>query len=379
MNRIVTALMFLMLVAAFVPYHADADSVPKAKYSRQAVSAGDAFEELAVNSNYSKFITAVRLAGLEDELDWNDPYTVFIPTNTAIDRLPAGTWDDLMLPGNRDRLRAVLQYHFTPGRYTVADFNNMYTTDTVFGQPLSVNWVNNTPVFANRARIVTPDITFGPGYVHEIDTVLWPSNISDVIAYDDDFDRFTTAIETAGLMDRFANEGPITVFVPNASAFDEWTDEELAVLFEPESRNELRSIVNYHVVPGIYTADDLRDRDYIATIDGHDIDLVVNNDTIMVDNARILRTIPTYNGVVHVVDQVILPDTAVAGSFMQRYSYDDDDYMFMDDYDYGGRCYYNYSWDHDDHHHGRWSSYNGSWQGDLYPTPKWWKHWGYQD
>lgn len=137
------------------------------------------------------------------------------------------------------------------------------------------------------------------------------------------FKTLVAAVQAAGLVDTLKGEGPYTVFAPTDDAFAKLPEGTIAELLKPENKGKLQAILTYHVVPGNVMAADVVKLSSAQTAQGQYVDIAVSDDGVTVDNAKVLKTdIHTANGVIHVIDSVILPtdkdivQTAVdAGSF----------------------------------------------------------------
>jgi len=120
------------------------------------------------------------------------------------------------------------------------------------------------------------------------------------------FDTLVTAVQAAGLVDTLKGEGPFTVFAPTDEAFAALPEADLnALLADPEA---LAEVLTYHVVSGKVMAADVVGLDSATTVQGSNIDISVSDGGVKVDNANVVTTdIETSNGVIHVIDAVILP------------------------------------------------------------------------
>lgn len=129
-------------------------------------------EVLDNKDRFSKFNAALERAGMDDRLDNEDGnYTVFAPTNEAIDRLPEGTWDE-WTNGDREQLRDVLSYHIVEDRHGSRDFSQQQTNaSTLNGGDLRISNAQGN-VRVNHASVSHADIEAENGYIHGIDTVL---------------------------------------------------------------------------------------------------------------------------------------------------------------------------------------------------------------
>jgi len=134
-------------------------------------------------------------------------------------------------------------------------------------------------------------------------------DIVDTAIAADDFNTLVAAVQAAGLVETLKGEGPFTVFAPTDAAFAALPEGTVESLLEEENRDQLTAILTYHVVPGAVTAADVVGLDTAETVQGDTIDITVDGDTVMVDGATVVQAdIMTDNGVIHVIDQVIMPD-----------------------------------------------------------------------
>ncbi|NCJ06843.1 fasciclin domain-containing protein [Synechococcales cyanobacterium C] len=133
------------------------------------------------------------------------------------------------------------------------------------------------------------------------------TSIVDIASSSDSFSILTQAIEAAGLTNTLAGEGPFTVFAPTDTAFAALPEGALDMLMMPENRDTLVKILTYHVVPGEALSTSLESGS-VQTVEGGDVEVTVNETSVMVNNANVVQAdIEASNGVIHVIDQVILP------------------------------------------------------------------------
>jgi uncharacterized surface protein with fasciclin (FAS1) repeats len=122
------------------------------------------------------------------------------------------------------------------------------------------------------------------------------------------FKTLASAIQAAGLVDTLKGDGPFTVFAPTDEAFAKLPDGTLEDLLKPENKDQLVAILTYHVVPGKVEAADVVKLDEAKTVNGKMVDIKVEGDTAMVNDAKVTKAdIAASNGVIHVIDTVILP------------------------------------------------------------------------
>jgi uncharacterized surface protein with fasciclin (FAS1) repeats len=136
-------------------------------------------------------------------------------------------------------------------------------------------------------------------------------DIIDVAVGAGQFGTLAKALTAAGLVDTLKGEGPFTVFAPTDAAFAKLPAGTLESLLQPANREQLVAILTYHVVPGKVSAGDVIKLGSATTVNGQAIDITVNGSTVSVDNATVTTAdIAASNGIIHVIDSVILPDAA---------------------------------------------------------------------
>jgi uncharacterized surface protein with fasciclin (FAS1) repeats len=143
------------------------------------------------------------------------------------------------------------------------------------------------------------------------------ADIVDTAAGNDQFATLVQAIEAAELAETLKGEGPFTVFAPTNEAFEQLPEGELERLLEPQNQDELRKILTYHVVAGKVMASDVTqlegidsaDGAAVATVQGAEATLKMDQGQLMIDDATVTKTdVKASNGVIHVIDQVIVPE-----------------------------------------------------------------------
>ncbi len=134
-------------------------------------------------------------------------------------------------------------------------------------------------------------------------------DIVDTAVAADGFNTLVTAVKAAGLVDTLKGEGPYTVFAPTDEAFAALPDGTLGNLLKPENKHKLVSILTYHVVSGKVMAADVVELSHAKTVNGQLVAINVMGETVKVDNATVIKTdIECTNGVIHVIDAVLLPN-----------------------------------------------------------------------
>ena len=131
-------------------------------------------------------------------------------------------------------------------------------------------------------------------------------DIVDTAVSADDFNTLVTAVQAAGLVETLKGEGPFTVFAPTDAAFEKIPASDLEALLA--DKEALTAVLTYHVVPGKVMAADVMGLDSAATVQGSNVDIQIVDGGVKIDNANVVQTdIETSNGVIHVIDSVILP------------------------------------------------------------------------
>lgn len=123
-----------------------------------------------------------------------------------------------------------------------------------------------------------------------------------------DLKTFVAAVKQAGLVEMLQGEGPFTIFAPTGEAFAKLPEGTIASLLKPENKDKLKSILTYHVVPGKVLAKDVTKLSEAKTVQGSAVKIKVEDDKVFVGDAQVGKTdIMCSNGVIHVIDKVLLP------------------------------------------------------------------------
>ena len=123
------------------------------------------------------------------------------------------------------------------------------------------------------------------------------------------FKTLAKALQAADLVDTLKGKGPFTVFAPTDEAFAKLPPGTLEDLLKPANKDKLRRILTYHVVPGRVTAADVMKLTSAKAVSGDTIDIKATGGSVMVEDAKVIKTdVSASNGVIHVIDSVILPD-----------------------------------------------------------------------
>ncbi len=280
----------------------------------------DIVDTAVAAGTFKTLAAALEAAGLVETLKGEGPFTVFAPTDEAFAKLDKALLDDLLKPENKDTLVAILTYHVVAGKVTAADVVKLTSAKTVQGEEITIK-VDGNMVMVNDAKVTATDIMASNGVIHVIDTVILPPSVAEKLAGPTQdivdtavaagtFKTLAAALEAAGLVETLKGEGPFTVFAPTDEAFAKLDKALLDNLLKPENKDTLVAILTYHVVTGKVTAADVVKLTSAKTVQGEEITIKVDSyaGTVMVNDAKVTATdIMASNGVIHVIDTVILP------------------------------------------------------------------------
>ena len=259
--------------------------------------------------NFKTLVTAVKAAGLVDTLNGHKKFTVFAPTDEAFAKLDSNTLNSLLKPENKDQLTGVLTYHVLSGRVNASDAYELNSASTVNGQRLPINF-RGEQLSVGNATIAVTDIQCSNGVIHVIDTVLLPKldSIPATAKASGKFNTLLAAVGASGLADVLSGPGPFTVFAPTDEAFAALPEGTVESLLEPENKQKLIDILKYHVVSGrVYDNDAIKARQ-AKTLLGRAIDIKFNADGIRINDSNVVaKNVDTSNGVIHIIDAVLLP------------------------------------------------------------------------
>ena len=280
------------------------------------------------DGRFGTLVTALQAAGLVDTLSGEGPFTVFAPTDDAFAALPDGIVAGLL--EDVPALTEVLTYHVVSGSVLAETVVGLTSAATLQGEEVTIEVIDpNRPpltignVMIDGATVIITDIVGSNGVIHVLDAVILPSAIAaslaesedpmvvsktivDIAVEDGRFGTLVTALQAAGLVDTLSGEGPFTVFAPTDDAFAALPDGVVAGLLEDVPA--LTEVLTYHVVSGSVLAEQVVGLTSAMTLQGSDVEVSVVDGSVMIDGAKVIITdIVGSNGVIHVIDAVILP------------------------------------------------------------------------
>ena len=268
--------------------------------------------DVIVNSeDHTLLEAAVGAAGLVDALNAEGPFTVFAPTDAAITALVEAleiTAEDLLA---LDGLGDILLYHVVNATALSTDLEDGQAVTTLLGEDVTISIMDGT-VMVNEATVTVADISADNGVVHVIDAVLLPPTpevtptVADIIANSPDHTVLAAVLDSTDLDVALSGTGPFTVFAPTDAAFDAVDPMTLiSLLLDNEA---LSAILTYHVAGDSVMSTDLSDGQVITTLNGGDVTVSIMDGTVMINDATVIvADLVGANGVVHVIDAVLLP------------------------------------------------------------------------
>lgn len=132
-------------------------------------------------------------------------------------------------------------------------------------------------------------------------------NVVKVAINSKDHTTLVTAVQSAELVNALSNNGPFTVFAPTNAGFDALPAGTVDGLLKPEKKDELADILQYHVFVGVLNLDNLQDGQVLGMVNGGNATIHIKDGKYMINDANIVASVPASNGIVHVIDKVILP------------------------------------------------------------------------
>jgi uncharacterized surface protein with fasciclin (FAS1) repeats len=287
-----------------VQAHCGACEADHAAKTAEKEMSKDIVDTAVAAGSFSTLVAAVQKAGLVDTLKGEGPFTVFAPTDEAFAKLPEGTVETLLQ--NPEKLKQILTYHVIPGKVMAEKVVGIPYAKTAAGSPVFITVKDGSVYLNQKAKVVKTDIATSNGVIHVIDQVILPLDIVETAKQAGAFSTLVTALKATDLVGALQAEGPLTVFAPTDEAFAKLPAGTIEALLA--DKDKLSSILTYHVAEGKLLAGDVVSATEIASLQGSKI-AVNTADGVKVDNANVIMTdIMTSNGIIHVIDEVIIPD-----------------------------------------------------------------------
>lgn len=275
-------------------------------------SSNTVFDVIANSPDHTILETALIAANLEEALRLGGPYMVFAPTDAAWSDFPPGVLETL-LADPAGELSQILLYHLSAEVLHTSSFFNQLSVSTLHGDSVLVT-ITSLGIFIDDAQIIISNIQADNGIVHVIGGVLQPTAVNgtvrEIIMNSPNHIVFESLLEFANLLTNLQGPGPYTVFAPTDDAFEALPDGFVETLLADQT-GALASLLLYHETSSVILADDFDQGQTISMLNGNTVNVTVNNQGIFINNARIItEDIIASNGVVHVLDAVLIPPSA---------------------------------------------------------------------
>ena len=279
--------------------------------------------EIAVDGGFNTLVAALDAADLVETLSGDGTFTVFAPTDDAFAALPEGMLEELL--ADPETLKQILLYHVVGDVVMAETVVTLDEAETLEGSMIAIDVVDGN-VFLNDSQVTSTDIEASNGVVHVIDKVLVPgmqeaasnetleeSKSIAEIAVAGGFNTLVAALSAADLVETLSGDGAFTVFAPTDDAFAALPEGMLeGLLADTES---LTQILLYHVVGDVVMADTVVTLDEAETLEGSKVEIEVVDGKVFVNDSQVTSTdIEASNGVIHVIDKVLVPGMDETGN-----------------------------------------------------------------
>jgi len=270
-------------------------------------------EYAAGDANFSTLVEALTKAELVATLEQDGPYTVFAPTNAAFSA--AGI--DVAATSKED-LQSVLLYHVLGAKVLSTDLTDNQQTYTTTASTnadgdqysLLIERAGDNVTLNGGTSVTAANVDVTNGVIHVIDKVLAPLDVVGHAQANSNFTALVGALVAAdgGLVDVLSADGPFTVFAPLNSAF-----EAIQSTVDGLTTAQLASVLTYHVAAGNVRAEDLANPTTVTTVNGEEFTINIDGDNVTITDVGgavsniVLTNVQGTNGVIHVLDKVIIP------------------------------------------------------------------------
>jgi uncharacterized surface protein with fasciclin (FAS1) repeats len=284
------------------------------------------YDVVVTSADHNLLELAIDTCGLDGTLSAAGPFTLFAPTDAALNALGQATL--LQLLADLPTLTNILKHHVVADSVMSSMLSNGQVITTLLGDDVTVT-INSTGIYIDNAMVTVADIVADNGVVHVIDAVLIPTpvvgnSVYDVISASPAHTTLKLAIDTCGLAGTLKGAGPFTVFAPTDAAFNALPSGTIAALLN--DLPQLTDILKHHVVGDSVLSGMLTNGQSVTTLLGDDVTVTINTSGVYIDNAMVtVADIIADNGVVHVIDAVLLPSSTginnVNDSNVYKYMY----------------------------------------------------------
>lgn len=269
--------------------------------------------------NFSILLSVATDLDLADVLA-TEELTVFAPTDEAFEALPEGLLDEL----TDEELTEIITYHLLSGAVESGDIGTQQDATTEQGERILLQNEGGSVTINGSSAVTSADISASNGVIHAVDEVLLPAEfredgIIETAEANGNFTILLDAVEQAGLTTTLQFLGPFTVFAPSDDAFNELGIETVESLTD----EQLTDVLTHHVIDGEVPSSALEAQQTVTALNGGDVFVTAENDEVTVNGSSsvFLADVETRNGIIHAVDEVLLPDAfgTVVDNASKRY------------------------------------------------------------
>jgi uncharacterized surface protein with fasciclin (FAS1) repeats len=275
--------------------------------SDPALCTNSIYDIVSNSADHTTLKVAIDACALNGVLSDPGSLTLFAPTDAAFNLLPSGTVAALL--ADIPQLTDILKHHVVGSSVMSSTLSNNQVVTTLLGTDVTVI-INSTGVFIDNAQVIVADILADNGVVHVIDAVLLPptNTIYDIVSASADHTTLKVAIDACGLNGVLSDTGSLTLFAPTDAAFNALPAGTVTALLADIPL--LTDILKHHVVGASVMSSTLSNNQVVTTLLGTDVTVTINSMGVYIDNAMVtVADIEADNGVVHVIDAVLLPPT----------------------------------------------------------------------
>uniref|UniRef100_A0A4W6FPR6 Periostin n=1 Tax=Lates calcarifer TaxID=8187 RepID=A0A4W6FPR6_LATCA len=253
------------------------------------------------------------ISKLREEIEGKGSFTMFAPSNDAWDQLDTTARSALESNVNIELYNA-LHFHMVNRRILTKDMKNGMTETSMYNDlGLYINHYPNGIVTVNCARIIHGNQVATNGVVHVIDRVISAvgNTIKNVLDVSDELSSFSAAALASGMMDKLDQPGHYTLFAPTNEAFDKLNAGYLERIMG--NKAVIAALVNYHLLNSVQCSEAIMAGSVYETEEGSTIEIGCDGDSLTVNGIKMVlkKDIVTTNGVIHLIDQVLIPDSDV--------------------------------------------------------------------
>uniref|UniRef100_A0A8C3G4G6 Periostin n=1 Tax=Cyclopterus lumpus TaxID=8103 RepID=A0A8C3G4G6_CYCLU len=255
------------------------------------------------------------MSKLREEIEGKGSFTMFAPSNDAWNLVESTVRAALVSNVNIELYNA-LHFHMVNHRILTKDLKNDMTFTSMYNDlGLYINHYSNGIVTVNCARIIHGNQVATNGVVHVIDRVISGvgNNIKEVLDVTDELATFRDAVLASDMMDKLDQPGHYTLFAPTDEAFDKLSPGYLERIMGDKA--VIAALVNYHLLNSVQCSEAIMAGSVYETAEGSTIEIGCDGDSLTVNGIKMVlkKDIVTTNGVIHLIDQVLIPDSAKEG------------------------------------------------------------------